>query len=142
MRILLADDEPKVCSAVRFILDQDPLVEGISEVGDAQQLLEACAQCEPDLILLDWELPSQMPVGHLLAKLRVQCPQVRIVALSGRPMVRKLALSLGANEFVCKGDPPDVLLRVLNSLSEPYIPPDPRPRPALETESNPETPPG
>jgi two-component system response regulator DegU len=119
MRIVLADDDPKVCSAMQLVLEQDTDIESIQEANDGASLLKCCTELQPDLILLDWELPSHQPIAHLLANLRVSCPDVRIVAMSGRPMVRKLALILGVDAFVYKGDPPEQLLAVLRGAETP-----------------------
>ena len=110
LRILLADDQPDVRSALRLLLEQGSGLEvQTREACDADGLLqEALAGC-PDLVLLDWELPG-LPAAGLLAALRRGCGQVWIVAMSGRPEAQGLALAAGADAFISKGDPPDRLL--------------------------------
>jgi DNA-binding NarL/FixJ family response regulator len=58
MRVLLADDQPALRSAVRFLLEQEPDLSIVGEVGDVAGLMERVAALHPDLLLLDWELPG------------------------------------------------------------------------------------
>ncbi len=112
MRILLADDETKVLSALRLLLEQQPGLAVAGEALDSANLLAQVAAGRPDLILVDWELPG-MRAADLLCALHDLAPMVRVIALSGRPEARAAALQAGAAGFVSKGDPPDVVLATL-----------------------------
>jgi DNA-binding NarL/FixJ family response regulator len=113
MRVLLADDQAKVRSALRLLLDQQPDVEILGEAVDTTGLLDWVKATEPDVILLDWELPG-LPATALLPVLQVHHPNLRVVALSGRPEARRAALEAGVDAFVSKGDPPERLLGAVN----------------------------
>ncbi len=114
MRVLIADDQPQVRSALRLLLKQQPGMTVVGEAGDAEQALELAAAHQPDLVLLDWELPDRG--GAVLAELRVVRPGLVVVALSSHPEARWAALAAGANAFVSKGDPPDRLLATIGDL--------------------------
>ncbi len=109
MRILLADDEAKVLSALRLLLEQQPDLAVAGEALNSANLLAQVAGGRPDLILLDWELPGMRP-ADLIYALHDLAPAVRVIALSGRPEARVAALRAGAAGFVSKGDPPDIVL--------------------------------
>ena len=109
MRVLLADDQAKVRSALRLLLEQLPGVEILGEAADTTVLLDWAKVACPDLVLLDWELPG-LPAAALLRVLCYQCPNLRVIALSSRPEVRQAALEAGADAFASKGDPPERLL--------------------------------
>ncbi len=118
MRILLADDEVNVRSALRLLLEQQPNVSVLNEAADADGLLAALADPAaepPDLILFDWELPGIAPAGGV-ARMRSLCPRARILALSGRPESYRAALAAGVDAFVSKGDPPERLVATLRIL--------------------------
>jgi len=110
VRVLVADDQPEVRSALRLLLEQQPDMIVVGDVADAQQLLERAGSLRPDLVLLDWELPGNADAS-LPASLRNRCG--RVIALSGRPEAESAALRAGADGFVSKGDPPERLLSVL-----------------------------
>jgi DNA-binding NarL/FixJ family response regulator len=126
MRVLIADDQPQVRSALRLLLKQEPGMIVVGEAEDTQQALELADGQRPDLVLLDWELPGPWSAGplknagqRLLPALRARCPRVTVVALSGRPEARQAALDAGADAFVSKGDPPErVLATVKNCIRE------------------------
>lgn len=111
MRILLADDDTGVRSALRLLLEQEGFCV-VDEAVDADDLLEQAKATCPDLVLLDWSLP-RMAAGSLLSALRSACPDLRVVALSGRPEVRRAALAAGVEAFVSKTDPPERVLSVI-----------------------------
>jgi DNA-binding NarL/FixJ family response regulator len=113
LRVLLADDQLAVRSALRLVLEQEPDVDVVGEVAEAEHLLAEVGLANPDLLLLDWELPG-LPTAGLLSALRALCPAIQVVALSGRPEAREPALQTGARAFVCKGDPPERLLAIID----------------------------
>lgn len=112
MRILVADDQPKVRLAMRLLLEVEP---GMSVVGDAsnsENLLALMGLTSPDLVLLNWGLPS-MKTGELLSVIRRIYPNMSVIVLSERLEARKAALAAGADSFVSKGDPPERLLEAI-----------------------------
>jgi DNA-binding response OmpR family regulator len=111
MRVVLADDHRDVRAAMRLLLEQEGATI-VAEVFAADTLLTGAAQAQPDLVLLDWELPG-MPVEDLVGGLRDLCPGTVIVALSGRLEARAEALAAGADAFVSKADPPESLLAII-----------------------------
>lgn len=116
MRILLADDQDGVRSAIRLLLEQEPDLEVVAEAADtADTLLEANRQA-PDLLLLDWELPGVSP-GRLLRLLRTECPNLCVVAMSSRPEARQAAQLAEVDAFVEKSSPAEVLLDALYRVS-------------------------
>jgi DNA-binding NarL/FixJ family response regulator len=117
MRILLADDQSRVRSALQMILKEEPGMRVVGEVAEAKGLLVQLQVTQPDLVLLDWELPGLAAIGSLPA-LRMLCPQVAVIALSGRPEVYQEALSAGVDAFVSKMDPPERLLATLRAINK------------------------
>ena len=112
MRILIADNQPKVRFALRVALEQQPGFKTIGEVIDAKDLITQAQAICPDLAIVDWELPGQ-PMVDLIHELQNECRNVRVIILSGRTETRKLALAAGANAFVCMGDAPDELVSAI-----------------------------
>lgn len=114
MRVLLADDQAKVRSALRLLLEHQPGVEILGEAVDTTGLLDWVKATHLDLVLLDWELPG-LPAMTLLPLLQSHQPGLQVVALSGRPEAGQAALTAGADAFVSKGDPPEVLMAALDA---------------------------
>ena len=119
VRVLLADDQAWLRSAMRLLLEQDSDVEIIGEAAEVKSLLAAAEDVCPNLVLLDWELPGIKTIGaaqQLLLDLHNSCPQLRVIVLSGRPESSVPALAAGADYFVSKADPPESLLDALRAV--------------------------
>jgi DNA-binding NarL/FixJ family response regulator len=114
LRVLIADDQPRVRSALRLLLIQEPGVVVVGEAEDVGQTLRLVAERQPDLVLLDWELPRWGGSAALAGLRRVRAGLV-VIALSGRPEARRSALEAGADGFVSKGDPPERVLEVVRA---------------------------
>jgi len=111
----LADDDVHVRSALRLLLEQEPDLLVVGESTAAPDLADLIARTRPGLVLLDWELPGLRADGFL-DRLRVARPQLRLIALSGRPEQRIEALNAGVDAFVCKGDAPEALITTVRAL--------------------------
>jgi len=111
MRILLADDAAKVRFALRALLERRRGFRVVGETIDTNELLALSKAINPDLILLDWELPGFGPNLTMLA-LRVHCPQTKVIALSSNPV----------DAFISKTAPPGYVLKVLYELRNETVP--------------------
>jgi DNA-binding NarL/FixJ family response regulator len=114
MRILLADVQAKVRFALRVLLERQPGCHIVGEATSSEDLLAQVQAACPDLVLLGWELPHPAK-AELVAALREVCPNLVVIALSGRPEARKAALEAAADAFVSKGDPPEHLLAAIGA---------------------------
>ena len=113
MLVLLADNEPKVRLGLRVLLERQPGLKVVGEAADTEELLAQTEADRPDLVLLGWELPGLAGVDSLSALRRV-CPDLFVIALSGRLEARRAALNAGADAFVSKCNPPDRLLAAID----------------------------
>ena len=116
MRVLIADDQAQVRSAMKLLLKQEPGMIVVDEAEDLDQVLDLTRGRRPDLVLLDWELPRRGGKAALEG-LHAAWPGLAVIALSGRAEARQAALSAGADAFVSKGDPPDRLLEAVADLT-------------------------
>lgn len=114
-RIVLADDQVSVRSALRLLLEQEGGFEVVAETADATGLLLAAAEKMPDLVLLDWELPG-LPARQLLRLLRYEQPLLKVVAMSSRPEACRAALDADVQAFVSKSESPQQVLSSIRAL--------------------------
>lgn len=124
LRVLLADDKASLRSAMRLLLEQDPDWEIVGEAAEVRGLLTKTDSTHPHLILLDWELPglpkSSAEHHDLLVRLHNLHPCTHVIVLSGRPEAEAVALAAGADVFVSKAAPPEVLLAALHQIKAGY----------------------
>jgi len=102
LRVLVVDDEPLICwSLAETLAECGDLV---TEASDAASTVRALVHPpEPDVVLLDYQLPDSRDLG-LLAKIRCLAPHSRVVVMSAycTPEIAKQALALGACRVVSK----------------------------------------
>jgi DNA-binding NarL/FixJ family response regulator len=115
MRIFLADDQIKVRLALRLLLEHEPGLSVVGEADEAENLLAQVRAIQPDLVLLDWELPG-LQTSELLPALHSLGCSLKVIALSGHWEACEEALAAGADAFVSKGDPPERLLTTLRAV--------------------------
>ena len=118
MRVLLADDQPQVRSALRLLLDHEPVFMVVGEAANTTDLKTQIMVTQPDILLLDWELPGQA-VTDLLPTLRIEYPSLSIIALSGQLEAHQAALAAGVDAFISKGHPPEQLVAALHTMNRP-----------------------
>jgi DNA-binding NarL/FixJ family response regulator len=126
MRVLVADDQATVRSALRWLLKEQPGFHVVGEVIKGEKLLDQAAAVQPDLVLLDWELCGLSPAlnraagqgrRRLLDSLHALKSRPKVIVLSSRPEMHQAALDAGADAFVSKGDPPARLLAILRATN-------------------------
>lgn len=122
MRIVVADDNKEIRSALglvvqesseRYVGGPEPPQYSIVEAANAATLIGRLKEESCDVVLLDWELPGLLP-GEMLAQIRHLSPGCKVVAMSGHFEARRHSLSLGADAFISKNEPPDRLLELLH----------------------------
>ncbi|MEV6285889.1 response regulator transcription factor [Kribbella sp. NPDC051770] len=106
IRLLIADDQALVRGALAALLDLEPDLEVVAEVGRGDQVLEAARTAKPDVALLDVEMPGLDGI-EAAAALRAAVPAVRILMVTtfGRPGYLRRAMEAGAAGFVVKDTP-------------------------------------
>ena len=110
LRVLLADDDSLIRTAIDTILRPAAGIELIAQVGDGRAAVDLALKHRPDVALLD----IQMPVMDGLAALREirrLVPEVRIVVLTtfGQDEYVAQALAHGAAGFLLKESAADEL---------------------------------
>jgi DNA-binding NarL/FixJ family response regulator len=115
MRVLLADDQLKIRSALKLLLEQELGLRVVGEVAKVESLIPLANKTNPDVVLVDWKLLGCKATG-LISALREKRPRLQVIALSGRPESRQAALEAGVDTFISKVDPPEQLLSALKAL--------------------------
>jgi len=115
-RVLLADTQPQVRSALRIFLNQEASFIIVGEAVEAREMLAQIRITRPDLVLLDWDLPGLTAIGSISA-VRSIFPGLKIIVLSSHLKARYEAMAAGADDFISKVDPPDHLLAALRTIN-------------------------
>ncbi|HEU5332709.1 MAG TPA: response regulator transcription factor [Actinocrinis sp.] len=119
IRLLLADDQELVRRALGALLELEEDFRVVASVGRGDQVLDAAREHEPDVALLDIEMPGLDGLSAA-AVLSAQIPGCRVVILTtfGRAGYLRRAMESGAVGFVVKDAPAEALAdavrRVMN----------------------------
>ncbi|MFE5340673.1 response regulator transcription factor [Isoptericola sp. NPDC056578] len=110
IRLLLADDQALVRGALAALLDLEPDLEVVAQVGRGDEVLDAAREHAVDVALLDVEMPGLDGIAAA-AVLRRELPSCRslVVTTFGRPGYLRRALDAGASGFVVKDTPAEQL---------------------------------
>ena len=106
IRVLLADDQQLVRGALAALLDLEPDIEVVAEVGRGDEVVDAARRARPDVALLDVEMPGMDGLAATAA-LRAALPACRVLVVTtfGRPGYLRRAMEAGASGFVVKDTP-------------------------------------
>jgi DNA-binding NarL/FixJ family response regulator len=116
-RVFIADALTETRSALRLLL-LDLKMQVVGEANNWPTALARVPATNPDLLVVDWELPAGANVGADLSKLHTECPRLRIVVLSSQLEARQAALRAGADAFISKGDAPDRVMERLRAAAD------------------------
>ena len=122
LRVMLVEDHPLVRSAIRQTIDV-PGIEVIAEAGSAEQALELVRQHQPDVMLVDLDLPGMNGV-QLVRELAPRLPDCKIVMLTGSARNDDVvaAIRSGAVGYLTKDMAPDALVRSLKGIRDGDLP--------------------
>lgn len=117
LRILLADDHPFVREGIRSFLAEVNDIEIVGEAATGTEALQMAEALEPDLLLLDINLPDMSGI-EALRRLTKQTPGLKVMVLSvhnTREYVIQVAKA-GARGYILKDAPPGELLQAIRSI--------------------------
>lgn len=81
IRILIADDHALVREGIRKLLELDPDIQILNEVGDGQGAINLARRDKPDIILMDVNMPGTDGVVATRV-IKKEMPSVHIIALT------------------------------------------------------------
>lgn len=117
IRILVADDHPVVRDGLVAMLSTQLDFDVIGQAGDGQQTVALTHKYEPDVILLDLEMP-EMDGVQVIQKLRQTCPVVRVLVFTAFDTDERIlgAVQAGAQGYLLKGVSRDELFQAIRII--------------------------
>ncbi|MBB5121115.1 MerR family transcriptional regulator [Streptomyces eurocidicus] len=117
IRLLLAEDQGMMRGALALLLGLEEDFEVVAQVGDGEEILPKALETEPDVALLDIELPGRSGLDAA-ADLRVRLPGCRVLILTtfGRPGYLRRAMEAGASGFLVKDGPVEDLAAAIRRV--------------------------
>ena len=106
IRLLLADDQALVRGAMAALLDMEPDLTVVAEVGRGDEVVPAVRAHDVDVALLDVEMPGMDGVAAA-RELHAAVPGCRVLMVTtfGRAGYLRQAMAAGASGFIVKDTP-------------------------------------
>ena len=128
IRIAVIDDHPVVRDGLIAMLSTQPDLAVVGEANDGPEAIRVVADRQPDVILLDLEMPGMDGV-EVLRRLQAEQPDVRAIVFTAFDSDERIvsALQAGAKGYLLKGVPRNELfeaIRVVHrggSLLQPVV---------------------
>ncbi|WP_242906114.1 response regulator transcription factor [Actinomadura terrae] len=117
IRVLLAEDQGMMRSALALLLGLEDDIEVVAQVGNGTDALAEALRTRPDVAVLDIELPGRSGLD-VAADLREELPacKVLIVTTFGRPGYLRRAMEAGVSGFLVKDGPIEDLVSALRRI--------------------------
>ena len=124
-RLVIIDDHPIVREGLKAFLELQDF-EVVGEAGDAVSGLERVSETQPELVLLDVQLPGENGLRLLPKLLNLESPPkvLMLTSFLEEDYLRE-ALRLGASGFLVKHSGPDRLADALRAALRGELPLDP-----------------
>lgn len=116
IRILLADDHPVLRHGLMKVLEEQPDIHVVGEVGDGQAAVKMSSELKPDVILMDVSLPL-LNGFDATRQVLAENPRIRVIGLSmhEEPDMAATMFKAGASAYLTKGGPIERLIAVIRS---------------------------
>lgn len=118
VRLLLADDQELIRTALAVMLDLEDDFEVVASVSRGDEVVAAARTHHPDVALLDIEMPGidGLAAAGVLAQEIPSCRSL-ILTTFGRPGYLRRAMESGAFGFVVKDAPPEQLADAIRKVA-------------------------
>ncbi|MCC6188895.1 MAG: response regulator transcription factor [Anaerolineales bacterium] len=119
IRVVLADDHPVVRSGIKNEFGQSVDIEVVGEAADGDEALRLAQALQPDVLLLDINMPGQKAV-RVIRELQAQTPQPRILILTAYSDVENVVgmLKAGATGYLLKDEDPSVIAEGVRAVAQ------------------------
>jgi chemotaxis response regulator CheB len=102
IKVLVADDSDVMRSAIRTALLEEPRIQLIGEAASFPTAIQLIADCKPDVLLLDLNLPEKRSLTPEVVKSQLRRVCTLAVSLSNDAEAKELAESYGAVSLLDK----------------------------------------
>ncbi len=116
IRVMVADDHHLVRQGIRALLEKQPDIEVVCEARDGQEALDFCIQIEPDVLVLDINMPrlNGIEVIQRLSDAQLSTRVVILSMYSDESLVKR-ALQNGALGYLLKKSITEDLLAAIQA---------------------------
>ena len=118
IRVLLVDDQPTVRRGLMMRLQLEPDINVVGEAQDGAAAIRAAAELNPDVLVMDYEMPLMNGIEAAQALTTAGSPaSVVMLSIHDSTAIRREAASAGVLAFVAKHEPSERLLAAIREAA-------------------------
>lgn len=119
IRVVVVDDWVVIRAGLSSFLRATPDLNLVAEAEDGEEALQLCGLVQPDVMLVDLDLPDVDGIG-LIDAIHQQWPFIKLIALNHtqNEQLAQRALDIGAAGVLSKKASPDEMIRVIRQVGE------------------------
>ncbi len=119
IRVLIADDHGLLRQGIRDVLELEEDFAVIAEAGDGEETLRKTAELEPDILLLDINIPKINGL-EVLKRVTASQPSIRVVVLTIQDDENYVleVIKSGAAGYLLKDIEPGMLVKAIRTVYE------------------------
>lgn len=117
IKVAITDDHKLFREGIRFLIDQMEGMYMLFETSSGEELLKKLESEEPDVLLLDLDMPNMDGI-EVLKEVRPMYPEVKVVILTmyNDPKMMAYLMELGASGYLLKDTNPEELERAIYNV--------------------------
>ncbi|UCD08017.1 MAG: response regulator transcription factor, partial [Dehalococcoidales bacterium] len=127
IRVIVVDDHTVVRSGLGAVLDTSEGMELVGEAGDGEEAIRICENLQPDVILMDLQMPKMDGV-EATRIIHERWPQIHIIALTSYKEKEYVegVLKAGATSYLLKNVSAEELVSAINKvmMDQPSLSPE------------------
>ena len=119
IRVLLADDHAVLRAGLKTLLDAEPDIEVVGEARDGEECVRKAAELEPEIVLLDINMPGLNGLEALdaLSRRKADC-RVLVLTMIDDPSYMRQVLASGGAGYVLKQAAGEELLSAIRTVHD------------------------
>jgi DNA-binding NarL/FixJ family response regulator len=121
IRVAIVDDHYFFRQGVRDVLNAEPGITVVAESGDGQEALEMLKAVQPDVVLMDVNLPTLNGL-QVTQQIKNEYPNIHVIVLTAYDDEEQIyhAIRIGASAYFPKDVAPPQLLDTVHTVAEGY----------------------
>jgi DNA-binding NarL/FixJ family response regulator len=121
IRVVIVDDHPFFRQGLHNVLSAEPDIQVVAESGNGEEALEILSEVNPDVALLDVNLPGMNGL-QLTKNLKSRHPEIKVIILTAYDDEEQIyhAVRIGASSYFAKDVAPDILLDSIRHVAKGY----------------------
>src|SRR5829696_357207 len=117
-RVVLCDDHEIVREAIKARMASSNVLDIVGEAGNGRDVIDVVKELEPDVLIIDVELPKRDGIEATKEVLKVR-PRTKVIIFTAhaQPDLLALALRAGASGYVLKSAPAEDIAKAVKAVT-------------------------